>query len=32
LGDLESDVDSVLWDGLLIKDDDDDNEIMYWSE
>jgi len=32
LGDLESDVDSVSWDGLLIEDNDDDNKIMYWSE
>ena len=33
LGDLEeSDVEELSWDGLLIEDEDEDEETMYWSE
>ena len=28
----ESDVEEVSWDGLLIADEDEDEEITYWSE
>jgi hypothetical protein len=28
----ESDVEEFLWDGLLIEDEDEDVETMYWSE
>ena len=28
----ESDVEEFLWDGLLIEDDNDNGETMYWSE
>jgi hypothetical protein len=32
-GDLEeSGVEESLWDGLLIEDEDEDVETMYWSE
>ena len=28
----ESDVEEILWDGLLIDNDNDNGETMYWSE
>ena len=32
LGGIESDVEELSWDGLLINDDNDDEVTMYWSE
>ena len=32
LGGVESDVEELSWDGLLINDDDDNEVTMYWSE